>query len=1297
MAEAIVSFAVGRLGDLLIQEASFLHEVSDKVLEIQTELKRMQCFLKDADARQDENEVIHNCVVEIREAAYDAEDIIETFASRVALRRRRSSPQNIFKRCGWIFFEFIARQKVGTEIDAIKKRISSLTTSLQKSDIRSITEGESSSSRNERPQQGRPTYSHLDDKDIIGVEESVKILVEQLVEPARKWSVVAIYGMGGLGKTTLARKVYHHVHVKHHFDHFAWSSISQHLDSRAVVRGILIKLTSPSEEQRREIDNMSDDELFESVRQDWDSLRPAFPLRKEGSKIVITTRNKAVALHVDPPNVFLLQPRLLTEKESWELLQMKALSTGSTLNKDMEELGKKMAKRCNGLPLAIVVLGGLLATKPCTFNAWGIVDRNIKSYFRRGDGNSKQQNSEVSDVLALSYRDLPYHLKPCFLYLAHFHENYKIPTNTLVRMWMAEGIIPEMPDKGVGEETLEDVGHQYLDELIGRCMVQVGVRNSNGRVKTCWLHDLMRDLCLSKAKEENFLDIINLRQVETFSPSMVTASASIKVRRCAIYLDQSVSIENVAKARLVPENTENVTHLRSLLIFYPSTPNTVHWMLRKLSLKNFKLLRVLSLERLSLEEKLLREIGNLIHLKYLSFRDAKLLSFPSSIRNLGCIQTLDLRFYNDDDRVTCPRIGDVICMMKLLRHLYLPRYLYVGTSKVQWDKLSNLETLKAFDARQWAVKDLVQLTKLRKLKINNLNSFKELEVILKPPCPFSLHSLVLDEVSTKMEETDLRQLSMCRHLYELFLGGEISNLPRHDHFPSNLTKLTLSYSLLKQDPIPILERLPYLTILHLFNSYDGEEMVFSGTGFPQLKCLQLSYIEFLKRLRVYKGAMPSLVSLTIHSCMSLEAVPEGLIHITTLNELKFEYMPIEFMERLQVIRGKEGEDFYKVKHLPSIAFSAISENDVYQMLMKILNSDPSDNMKILKELIYAEDDQLPLLDGSTNRRVKLEVLKGKNVFLLISGLDFPDEELLLLKHIHKEFCLKRSLTLRRHEFMWIPIVDRSFKWKDSQQQEMFELLQASMPWYSVCTPARIDKAVIRFIKDEWHFQNKPILVVLDSLGKVMNRNAIHMMRVWESAGYPFTSSKEKALWEKATWGLELLVHDVDPTIQEWIKQKKFICLYGGTDMKWIQTFTTAAKEVASAERIPLEMVYVGKSNHKEQVQQCRAFITMKKLSDCWRDRTMVWFWSRLESMLFSKIQLGRADEEDPLLLEIKKLHSYDKEDGLGSSATVLPTFMEYHAWKKQVPTKGFDQVIMDYHDQLRNDSDYPKFDFIDIE
>ena len=343
--------------------------------------------------------------------------------------------------------------------------------------------------------------------------------------------------------------------------------------------------------------------------------------------------------------------------------------------------------------------------------------------------------------------------------------------------------------------------------------------------------------------------------------------------------------------------------------------------MRKLDLKNFKLLRVLSLEGLSLEEKLPRAIGNLIHLKYLSLKYAKLLCFPSSIRNLSCIQTLDLRLVSDH-RVTCSKIRDVIGRMKWLRHLCLPQYLNMDDSKVQWDSLRNLETLKNFNAKQWAVKDLAHLAKLRKLKINNVKSFKELGVILKPSCPISniLHSLVLDDVSSKIEETDLRQLSVCQHLYKLFLGGEINSLPGHHHFPPNLIKLTLWESHLKQDPVTILEKLLNLTTLHLkIDCYFGEEMVFSAHGFPRLKYLHVSYINYLRRLRVDKGAMPNLKSLTIVRCKSLEMVPEGLRYITTLQALEIKYMHKEFMERLQVINGKEGEDFYKVQHVASIS------------------------------------------------------------------------------------------------------------------------------------------------------------------------------------------------------------------------------------------------------------------------------------------------------------------------------------------------------------------------------------------
>ena len=152
-------------------------------------------------------------------------------------------------------------------------------------------------------------------------------------------------------------------------------------------------------------------------------------------------------------------------------------------------------------------------------------------------------------------------------------------------------------------------------------------------------------------------------------------------------------------------------------------------------------------------------------------------------------------------------------------------------------------------------------------------------------------------------------------------------------------------------------------------------------------------------------------------------------------------------------------------------------------------------------------------------------------------------------------------------------------------------------------------------------------------------------------------------------------------------------------MEWIRKFTTTARAVASAARIPLEMVYVGQSKKREQVRKCTTAITVEKLSYCWQDLTMVWFfWTRLESMMFSKIQLGSTVDVDPMLREIKKLISYDKEGGWavlsngsfvfvnGHSSTVLLTFTEYNAWKDDVPPKGFDRACMDFHNKLHGES-----------
>ncbi|CDP07960.1 unnamed protein product [Coffea canephora] len=126
----------------------------------------------------------------------------------------------------------------------------------------------------------------------------------------------------------------------------------------------------------------------------------------------------------------------------------------------MEKLGKKILKNCGGLPLAVVVLGGILKTKK-SLREWNAVHENIKSYLDRGEKFRKE--GEVSKVLAYSYYDLPWQLKPCFLYLGKFREDSDIGVESLYQMWIGEGMI--FDNDRTRQEPMMDVAERYLEEL----------------------------------------------------------------------------------------------------------------------------------------------------------------------------------------------------------------------------------------------------------------------------------------------------------------------------------------------------------------------------------------------------------------------------------------------------------------------------------------------------------------------------------------------------------------------------------------------------------------------------------------------------------------------------------------------------------------------------------------------------------------------------------------------------------------------------------------------------------------
>ncbi|GAU51546.1 hypothetical protein TSUD_414090 [Trifolium subterraneum] len=892
MAKSIVDFTVQKISDLLIDEAVFLYGVKDKVQNLKTELRMMELYLQDADRKQEENESLKNWISEIREAAYDSDDVIEGYVLKSASRRNNmTGTLNRIKSYVSIINRLIEIHRVGYKVDDIISRINSLTRSLETFGIKSES-GEASNSIHGRNKALRRSYSHVIEEDIIGVEDNVKILESCLVNNNNNgYKIVAIWGMGGLGKTTLAKKVYHSTNVRQSFESLAWAYISQHCQARDVWEGILLKLLSPSKELREELVNMRDEEVAKKLYRvqvekkclvvlddiwsvgTWNNLSPGFPTGISssvvGSKILLTTRNNDVALFMDP-NCYLHEPRCLDEDDSWELFQKKAFpkydDPDSRISTEMEKLGREMVGRCGGLPLAIIVLGGLLASKP-TFYEWDTVRQNINSYLRKAK--------------------------------AHFPENQEIQTKKLTRTWVAEGIISLLQNAGDGEEALEDVAQRYLTELVERCMIQVVEKSSTGRIRTVQMHNLMRDLCVSKAYQENFLDMIDSRNVDQTSTSKVRPTG--EVRRIALYLDQDVDSFLLNKLK-------SHKHLRSILCYHDKTARLSEWRLMKSVFKKCKLLRVLNLEGIQCQMgKLPKEIGYLIHLRFLSLRNTKIDELPNSIGNLKCLQTLDLLTGN-----STVQIPNVITNMEKLRHLYLPESCGNDVEKWQLSNLKNLQTLVNFPAEKCDVKDLMKLTNLRKLVIDDPNYG---EIFKSTNITFN-HLESLFYVSS--EEISILEVSAgCPNLYKLHIEGPISNFPQPNQISSKLAKLKLQGSGLIVDPMTTLEKLPNLRLLELqLDSFLGKKMVCSSNGFPQLRSLVLSDLSNLEVWKLEKGAMAYLSKLEISNCTKLEVVPEGIRFVISLKDLEIRSMFAAFRIKLE----KGGDEHYKVQHVPSLVF-----------------------------------------------------------------------------------------------------------------------------------------------------------------------------------------------------------------------------------------------------------------------------------------------------------------------------------------------------------------------------------------
>ncbi|KAK3428202.1 hypothetical protein EUGRSUZ_E00952 [Eucalyptus grandis] len=856
MAEAVVSSVGQTIGKLLVNEAKFLRGVEDKVEDLQRELRLIQCLLRDADARRKHNEAVGECVAQLRDLAYDAEDLIERYILRATLKEG----QNTIKAyaCFLAKCSCVQVHGVGTEIEGLKSRISNLRTSMPALGIQSVNEGERELARTLMPKR---TYDHLKE-DFVGREDSIAELVKELLTDGEMRRVIFIWGMGGLGKTSLARKVIAHDKVENTFNSIAWACVSQEYHPKNILVGILIKLIP---DQRKKVMEMMDDELFKTLyeiqqekrciivlddiwtKEAWDSIRDAFPVNDSRSKLLITTRNKEVAKYIDPQGFF-HELQCLSDQESWDLLMKRVFPKTKVITEDMKNLAYELLKKCAGLPLAIIVLGGLLA-----INEWKTIHEKINLHF--------SDKSDVSKLLALSYEDLPWHLKPCFLFLSNFPGDAEIPAMEVLYMWIAEGFVLLNAYDKEREISVEDVAEQYLTELVHRGMVQVRF-NFSGKIKRCHLHDLMRDLCVSKALQESFLSILNIQQdnnTENCYASMAKkVESSCKTRRLSFNGNMIPSLNPIGRT---------LVHLRTLVFFGSFELNSKPF---HPIFNHCKFLRVLKIEKLILGRNLPESLGDLVHLRLLSLKNSDFEGLPQSMGNLICMEFLDL--LSSGYGVSVP---NVLWKMRRLRYLRLPlefaikEKFHSGGKKLQLGALKNLRTLRNFDSKKCDVNDIGKFTDLQKLTIFDMYDPIEQEIFLQI-AKFKLKHL-------RFSSFYLRKLR--------FLWTE-EKLPEHKSLPEQLRKLVLLGSQLKEDPMPILEKLPHLVVLMLgYWAFKGKEMVCSAGGFPQLKHLIFAYLNDLEEWRAAEGAVPHLSRLGITGCPELRAVPS---HVPTYDDVENE-------------------------------------------------------------------------------------------------------------------------------------------------------------------------------------------------------------------------------------------------------------------------------------------------------------------------------------------------------------------------------------------------------------------------
>ncbi|KAJ8747326.1 hypothetical protein K2173_013130 [Erythroxylum novogranatense] len=490
--EAAVGAALGAFLNVLLDRMAserfvdFIrrHKLSDRLLQkLKIYVISVRGVLDDAEEKEITKPAVEQWLHELKNASFEADDLLDEIdyeATRLELEAESLSLVDKVRK--FLHPRKSFKKGLKARLMEILEKIEDL---VRQKDALSLTENKGGGQSTQR----MLTTSLVETSDIFGREGDqeaiMKVLLSDDVNRSNKLTIISIVGLGGIGKTTLAQLIYRDERVQNRFDVRGWVCVSDVFDVPRITRDIVKEVAQMSCDGKtlNQIQVKLNEELtgkrFLLVLDDvwnetvnyWDQLLTPLKSGGPGSTIIMTTRNDGVATTVSSSSIFRLGE--LASTECWKLFCKYAFDDENCDDyPHLEEIGQKIVKKCDGLPLAVRVMGGVLRS-----------ERNVKDWENvlRNDLWEVSKDG-ILPVLRLSYRYLPSHLKQCFAYCSIFPKDCWLKKEQLILWWMAEGFLIEK-----GNKTMEELGEEYFKQLVSRSFFQ-RAGNSFG------MHDLINDL-----------------------------------------------------------------------------------------------------------------------------------------------------------------------------------------------------------------------------------------------------------------------------------------------------------------------------------------------------------------------------------------------------------------------------------------------------------------------------------------------------------------------------------------------------------------------------------------------------------------------------------------------------------------------------------------------------------------------------------------------------------------------------------------------------------------------------------